>query len=172
MVGSLYFRDGAKTEPGQRATDAAGWAWGNCGSSHKCTILFGTKGIIRDYGWFQIFFGFWVVRTGLQPPQAVKGRSPSQPHRRVSMGSFLQSFTPRQTSLPSRGPSKNIQMDSCQKPQPPQSRVTHSISGHSQAFCGNPERGERVTPKATDSQKEEGTCPGAHVIPSRTWSHG
>lgn len=117
-------------------------------------------------------FCFWVVRTGLQPPQAVKGGSPSQPRRRVSTGGFLQAFTPRQTSLPSQGLSKNVQMDSCQKPQPPQSRVTHPLSGNSQAFHGNPEQGERVTPKATASQKEGGTCPGAHIIPSRTWSHG
>lgn len=117
-------------------------------------------------------FCFWVVRTGLQPPEAVKGGSPSQPRRRVSTGGFLQAFTPRQTSLPSQGLSKNVQMDSCQKPQPPQSRVTHPLSGNSQAFRGNPEQGERVTPKATASQKEEGTCPGAHIIPSRTWSHG
>lgn len=54
--GSLHVRDGAKTEPGQRAADAAGWAWGDCGRSHKCTILFGTKGVIRDHRWFQIFF--------------------------------------------------------------------------------------------------------------------
>lgn len=156
VVGSLFLRDGPGTEAGPRAADAADRATGSVGAHTTEPPRLGLRAQLKTTGGLGSFV---LPADGLRSPRAAKGRSLRQPNEGDHVCSPCSLSHPAKPVCLLRDFLRTIRQIAVKSHQPPQSRVTCPLSGHSRALCGTHGRG---TPPYVDPQRGEKDHPGDH----------